>query len=63
MSISVALLSVWLSLLIFIVYSFEFLFNQFIYFYWFIVIYFIPIFILGLSALIKAKTTKSEKKQ
>jgi hypothetical protein len=61
-SISVAFLCVWLSLLIFIVYSFEFLFNQFIYFYWFIVIYFIPIFILVLFALIKEKNTKSEKK-
>lgn len=48
MSLSVAILCVWLSLLIFIVYSFGFLFNQFIFFYWFIVIYFSPIFILGL---------------
>lgn len=63
MSISVALLSVWLSLLIFIVYSFGFLFNQFIYFYWFIVIYFSPILALTLISVLFRKNIKHNQKK
>ena len=63
MSISVALLSVWLSLLIFITYSFEFLFNQFIYFYWFIIIYFSPILVLALISLPRHIKIAGEKKK
>jgi hypothetical protein len=46
MNLSVGLLTIWLSILIFISYSFGFLFKQYIYFYWFIVIYFAPIILL-----------------
>lgn len=48
MIISVAMLIGWLSTLIFVIYSLGFLFNIYIYFYWFIVIYFLPLFILYL---------------
>ncbi len=43
---SIAILSIWLSFLIFTTYSFRFLFNQEIYFYWFVVIYFTPVILI-----------------
>jgi hypothetical protein len=52
MSFSVAILSIWLLLLIFITYSFDFLFKQKIYFYWFVVIYYIPFLVLNLLVLV-----------
>jgi hypothetical protein len=56
MSASVIILCLWLSLLIFIVYSSGFLFNQFIFFYLFIIIYFFPILVAGLVILLFPKT-------
>lgn len=50
---SIFLLCYWLSLLIFTVYSLGFLFNIYIYFYWFLVIYFIPLISLALYFAIK----------
>ena len=52
MSFSVIILSIWLLLLIFTTYSFDFLFNQKIYFYWFVVIYYIPLLFLNLLVLV-----------
>ena len=52
MSFSVAILCIWLLLLIFITYSFDFFFNQKIYFYWFVVIYYSPFLILNLLLLV-----------
>ncbi|TDD99956.1 hypothetical protein [Flavobacterium sandaracinum] len=49
MSVSVILLTFWISFLIFITYSIEFLFNKLTYLYVFIVIYYTPI--LGFNAL------------
>jgi CDP-diglyceride synthetase len=46
MNTSIGVLTIWLSALIFITYSFGFLFKQYIYFYWFIVIYFSPIILI-----------------
>lgn len=43
---SIGVLIMWLSFLIFITYSFGFLFKQYIYFYWFIVIYFAPVILI-----------------
>ena len=43
---SIGVLTIWLSFLIFTTYSCYFLFNQEIYFYWFIVIYFTPIILI-----------------
>jgi hypothetical protein len=62
MSVSIILLSVWLLLLlIFTTYSFDFLFNQKIFFYWFIVIYFIPILVLNLLVLVLGVDKKNYK--
>lgn len=41
---SVVVSITWLSILIFIIYTLGFIFNIYIYFYWFLVIYFSPIF-------------------
>ena len=45
---SIFLLCSWLSLLIFTIYSLGFLFNIYIYFYWFLVIYFFPLITFAL---------------
>lgn len=59
---SVALLTIWLSALIFVVYSLGFLFKIFIYFYWFLVIYFTPIIgLLILQSLFAEKKIESKK--
>ncbi|WP_268849387.1 hypothetical protein [Flavobacterium aestivum] len=42
---AICILIIWISSLIFIIYSLGFLFKMYIYFYWFVVIYFFPIFI------------------
>ena len=52
MSFSVVILSIWLLLLIFTTFSFDFLFNQKIYLYWFVVIYYIPLLVLNLLVLV-----------
>lgn len=52
MILAVSILCAWLSLLIFIVYSLGFLFDIYIYFYSFLSLYFIPIFISHLLAII-----------
>ena len=52
MSFSVAILCIWLLLLIFITYSFDFFFNQKICFYWFVVIYYSLFLILNLLLLV-----------
>jgi hypothetical protein len=51
-SISVILLIIWLSILIVLFYSLGFLFNVYIYFYWYLVIYSTPIFLIFLVTLI-----------
>ena len=62
MLVSVALLIIWLSALIFIIYSLGFLFKTYIYFYWFLVIYFAPIIILIiLQNLFQEKNTQLNK--
>lgn len=62
MVISIAMLIIWISALIFIVYSLGFLFKIYIYFYWFIVIYFMPIIILNiLQSLFGKKADKKVK--
>ena len=48
---SVSILTAWLALLIFIVYSCGFLFGQFIFFYWFLVIFYAPVVMLFLIAI------------
>ena len=45
---SISLLCSWLTILIFIIYSLGFLFNIYIYFYWFLVIYFSPLVVFAL---------------
>ena len=52
MSFCVAILSIWLLLLIFVSYSLDFLFNKKIFFYWFVVIYYVPFLILNLLLLV-----------
>jgi len=46
MNTSIGVLTIWLSTLIFTTYSCGFLFKQYIYFYWFVVIYFSPIILI-----------------
>ena len=48
---AVSILTAWLALLIFIVYSFGFLLGQFIYFYWFMVFFYAPVLLLFLIAI------------
>ena len=55
---TVVILISWLSLLIFIVYSFGFLFDMYIYFYYFIILYLSPLPILFLIGLLRPKAKK-----
>lgn len=59
MGMSIMILCIWLSILIFSIYSIGFLFNIYIYFYWFLVIYFIPIIVFLFVNII---SNNSEKK-
>lgn len=52
MSVGVMLLSIWILILIFIIYSVKFFFEKEIYFYFFCVIYYIPIIILNLLSMV-----------
>lgn len=62
MIISVSMLAMWLSALIFATYSLGFLFNIYIYFYSFLVIYFSPIIFLNLlPILLGEKNTQTKK--
>ena len=63
MTIAVVFLSLWISTLIFIIYSIDFLFNRKIYFYWFIVIYYAPILILNFLLLVFGNQKKEQHKQ
>ncbi len=62
MSVSVFILSIWLLLLILTTYSFDFLFNQRIYFFWFVVIYYIPLLFLNLLVLVFRVDKQNHKK-
>ena len=52
MSVSVMFLCLWILLLIFVLFSIKFLFKIEIYFYYFCIIYFAPIFILNILVLV-----------
>ena len=56
MGVSVAILIIWLSILIFSFYSLGFLFNINIYFYWFLVIYFAPLILLNFLQIVFGKS-------
>lgn len=56
MSVSVAILIIWLSILIFSFYSLGFLLNIYIYFYWFLVIYFAPLILFNFLQIVFGKS-------
>ena len=60
MMISVTALCVWLSLLIFIVYSLGFLFDIYIYFYYFLILYYSPMTLLFIRTLFKNDKKKQK---
>jgi hypothetical protein len=55
MGITIMILTIWLSILIVFFYSIGFLFNIYIYFYWFLVIYSAPIILFNLFYLLFLK--------
>ena len=59
--LSVTLLTSWLSFLIVLFYSLGFIFNIYIYFYWFLVIYSSHIFIIGVLNIIFGNKTEVKK--
>ena len=61
---SIAILTIWLSALIFVIYSLGFLFSIYLYFYWFLVIYFSPLFLfyIGYQIFGDDNTAKQNKK-
>lgn len=61
MAISTIILSMWLSILIVFFYSLGFLYEIYIYFYWFLVIYTSPILLIFLIYLISPPTKEKQK--
>jgi hypothetical protein len=55
MGVSVTILIIWLSILIFSFYSLGFLLNIHIYFYWFLVIYFAPLILFNFLQIVFGK--------
>lgn len=53
MGVSIVLLFLWKSFLIFLTYTTIFFFNKYLYFYWYCVIFFIPIIFIFVLSLIK----------
>lgn len=60
MAVSVILLSFWITLLIFIAYSLNFFFKRQFYFYWYVMIYYLPILILNFLSMISEDDEKPQ---